>query len=136
MRAVAVALGAIIVAAALAHPAAADWRGREHGGWHHSYYGYYSGGPVYVAPPPVYYYEPAPVIVYSSPPPVIYAEPPAVVYTETEPPIDAVPASPTYADSQGRACREYQSTVVVAGRTQQGYGTACRQPDGAWQIVR
>jgi surface antigen len=33
-------------------------------------------------------------------------------------------------------CREYQQTVTVGGQTQEGYGTACRQPDGTWRIVR
>jgi len=32
-------------------------------------------------------------------------------------------------------CREYQQTVTVGGRQQQAYGTACRQPDGSWQIM-
>lgn len=31
-------------------------------------------------------------------------------------------------------CREYVKNVVVAGRVQQSYGTACMQPDGSWQI--
>ncbi len=31
-------------------------------------------------------------------------------------------------------CREYRSTAVVAGKKQQVYGTACRQPDGSWKI--
>jgi surface antigen len=35
----------------------------------------------------------------------------------------------------GRYCREYTSTATIAGQRQQVYGTACRQPDGAWQIV-
>jgi surface antigen len=33
-------------------------------------------------------------------------------------------------------CREYTSVATVAGRSQTIYGTACRQPDGAWQIVQ
>ncbi len=37
--------------------------------------------------------------------------------------------------SSGRYCREFQQTITVGGKTQQGYGTACRQPDGTWQIV-
>ena len=41
----------------------------------------------------------------------------------------------TYETAPGRYCREYQTTVVVGGRTQSGYGTACRQPDGSWQVV-
>lgn len=30
-------------------------------------------------------------------------------------------------------CREYRTVAVVAGKKQQVYGTACRQPDGSWQ---
>lgn len=42
---------------------------------------------------------------------------------------------PAYQNSTGRYCREYQQTVTVGGESQQGYGTACRQPDGSWRIV-
>ena len=31
-------------------------------------------------------------------------------------------------------CREYTQTIHVAGKKQQAYGTACRQPDGTWQL--
>jgi surface antigen len=41
----------------------------------------------------------------------------------------------TYRNDAGENCREYQKTVVIAGREQRAYGTACRRPDGAWQIV-
>jgi surface antigen len=34
-----------------------------------------------------------------------------------------------------RYCREYRTTAVVAGKDQQIYGTACRQPDGSWKVV-
>jgi len=37
--------------------------------------------------------------------------------------------------SDGQYCREFQQTVVVGGRSEQAYGVACRQPDGAWRIV-
>ena len=37
--------------------------------------------------------------------------------------------------SQGQYCREYQQTVTIDGKQEKGYGTACRQPDGAWKIV-
>ena len=40
-----------------------------------------------------------------------------------------------YQTSQGQYCREYQQTVTVGGRTEQAYGTACRQPDGSWKVV-
>ena len=35
----------------------------------------------------------------------------------------------------GEYCREYQQTIVVGGRSQQAYGTACRQPDGQWRVI-
>lgn len=35
----------------------------------------------------------------------------------------------------GRYCREYQAKVLVDGRMQDGYGRACREPDGSWEMV-
>lgn len=40
----------------------------------------------------------------------------------------------TYEDAQG-PCREYQTSVVIDGRTQTAHGTACRQPDGTWRVA-
>ena len=40
----------------------------------------------------------------------------------------------TYQTADG-PCREYQTSVVIDGRTQSAYGTACRQPDGSWKVV-
>ncbi len=37
--------------------------------------------------------------------------------------------------TSGRYCREFQTEVTVDGRRQSGYGTACQQADGSWQIV-
>jgi hypothetical protein len=34
-----------------------------------------------------------------------------------------------------RYCREFQQTVTIGGNTEQAYGTACMQPDGAWQVI-
>jgi surface antigen len=42
----------------------------------------------------------------------------------------------TFQSASGEACREYQQTITVGGRTEEGYGTACRQPDGTWKIVQ
>lgn len=42
----------------------------------------------------------------------------------------------TYQAPSGEFCREYQQTVTVGGKTEQAYGTACRQPDGSWKIVK
>jgi len=41
----------------------------------------------------------------------------------------------TFTDSAGQPCREFLTTITIGGQDQQGYGTACRQPDGSWQIV-
>jgi surface antigen len=41
----------------------------------------------------------------------------------------------TYQNDQGEYCREYQQTVTIGGQQQQAYGTACRMPDGAWEVV-
>jgi surface antigen len=38
-------------------------------------------------------------------------------------------------DGGGRYCREFQHQIMVGNRPQSGYGVACRQPDGAWEIV-
>ena len=35
----------------------------------------------------------------------------------------------------GSYCREFQQKVTIGGKTEQAYGTACQQPDGAWQVV-
>ncbi|HTI87606.1 MAG TPA: RT0821/Lpp0805 family surface protein [Alphaproteobacteria bacterium] len=37
--------------------------------------------------------------------------------------------------SSGAYCREFQQTVSIGGKTQQAYGTACRQPDGTWKVI-
>lgn len=44
------------------------------------------------------------------------------------------PAAP-YQNSDGQYCREFTQKINVGGRSETGYGTACRQPDGSWQIV-
>ena len=36
----------------------------------------------------------------------------------------------------GEYCREFHQEVTIAGRTEQAYGVACRQPDGTWRIVQ
>jgi surface antigen len=42
----------------------------------------------------------------------------------------------TYQAQSGEYCREFEQTITVAGETRQAYGTACRRPDGNWQVVR
>jgi surface antigen len=42
---------------------------------------------------------------------------------------------PAYQGRNGQYCREYSSTINVAGDRQTAVGTACRQSDGTWKIV-
>jgi len=43
---------------------------------------------------------------------------------------------PAYQAPSGDYCREYQQQITVGGKTESAYGTACRQPDGTWRIVK
>jgi surface antigen len=38
-------------------------------------------------------------------------------------------------DSGTGPCREYTLDATIGGRTEQIYGTACRQPDGSWKVA-
>ena len=42
----------------------------------------------------------------------------------------------TYFRDEYTPCREYQQTVTIGGRTEQAYGTACRDANGDWRIQR
>jgi hypothetical protein len=39
-------------------------------------------------------------------------------------------------NSGGLTCREFQQNITVAGKTEEAYGTACLQADGAWNIIQ
>jgi len=41
----------------------------------------------------------------------------------------------TYQAASGQYCREFQQTVSIGGKTENAYGTACRQPDGSWKVI-
>ncbi len=41
----------------------------------------------------------------------------------------------TYTNAQGYECRTFEQEVYVNGQPVQDTGTACKQPDGSWQIV-
>jgi surface antigen len=41
----------------------------------------------------------------------------------------------TYETASGTYCREFQHRADIGGRPQSVYGTACRTPDGQWQVV-
>lgn len=40
----------------------------------------------------------------------------------------------TYQATGGQYCREYEQDIVVGGKREKTYGTACRQANGSWQI--
>ena len=40
----------------------------------------------------------------------------------------------TYQAPSGQYCREYSQDIVVGGKVEKSYGTACRKADGSWQI--
>jgi len=48
----------------------------------------------------------------------------------------AVTPTKTYQVAGGEYCREYQTEVIVGGKKESAYGTACRQPDGSWKIQK
>jgi surface antigen len=41
----------------------------------------------------------------------------------------------TYQKDDGTYCREFHQTVMIGGKEEQAYGTACRQPDGSWKMT-
>ena len=46
----------------------------------------------------------------------------------------AAPPAAMPARSPGPVCRETHLAVMMGGETQDVIGTACRQPDGSWQL--
>ena len=42
----------------------------------------------------------------------------------------------TFVDNYGSPCREFTQTIFVGGKSQEGYGLACRQQDGSWKIIQ
>jgi len=47
----------------------------------------------------------------------------------------AVTATREGTSTSGRYCREFLQEVLIGGRKEQAYGTACRQPDGSWEVI-
>ncbi|WP_020675905.1 RT0821/Lpp0805 family surface protein [Geopsychrobacter electrodiphilus] len=47
----------------------------------------------------------------------------------------AVVPTRTFENTQGQPCREFVTKITIGGQEEQGYGTACRQPDGHWQLL-
>jgi len=80
-------------------------------GGHHSSWGVGLSFPLYVGPR--------------------YASPPVVV----APAVQTAQAVPQQSGSDCLQVREYQTEIVVGGRTVPAYGDACLQPDGSWKKV-
>jgi len=47
----------------------------------------------------------------------------------------AVVPQRTYRMPDNRYCRDYLTTATIGGREQRVSGTACRNPDGSWQLM-
>ncbi len=47
----------------------------------------------------------------------------------------SVTPTETVTNANGQYCREYIAKSTVGGRQVETYGTACRQPDGAWKLM-
>jgi hypothetical protein len=106
-------------------------RGGHHGHGHHRGHGFHGGhnslhiGLGFVFP--LYssygypYYAPAPV----------YAVPAQL------PPPTVTPSQRSYTATQETSeyCREYTKKVLVDGKEEMAYGTACLQDDGRWRIM-
>lgn len=60
-----------------------------------------------------------------------------VLWTNPDHDVEAtVTPKPVFTDTAGQTCREYQQTVTVGGKTELAYGTACREADGSWRIIK
>lgn len=46
----------------------------------------------------------------------------------------AVTPTETYEKEPEKYCREFTTEINVGGEVETGYGEACRQPDGTWEI--
>ncbi|MEE8140260.1 MAG: RT0821/Lpp0805 family surface protein, partial [Alphaproteobacteria bacterium] len=42
----------------------------------------------------------------------------------------------TYRLADGTTCREFEQMVIAEGISASARGTACRQPDASWRLVR
>ncbi|MGD8484859.1 MAG: RT0821/Lpp0805 family surface protein [Thioalkalispiraceae bacterium] len=42
----------------------------------------------------------------------------------------------TYEMAEGTPCREFTMNAIIGGKTEEIYGTACRQQDGSWKIIK
>ena len=132
---------AVLLAIALVAAAPTAWAGgHHHGPYSHSSY---SVGLGWAYPPP--YWRPYPpgygygghgsslglsfaIPLYFGP---RYAPQPA----PPPAPAQAAPTAYRPADASCLQVREYQTEIVVGGKSVPAYGSACLQPDGSWKPV-
>jgi hypothetical protein len=142
MKKVLLLSAAFLLALGVAHPPAAEARvfvGVGLGCCGYYPYPYPAYAPYYVAPPPVVYAVPPPSpVVYAAPPAqaTYYSAPPAPVSVPAPiaaPAASAQTSSPTFIDSQGRTCRQVQTTTSSGSPA---YDTACLMPDGSWRTLQ
>ncbi len=130
------AFTAVLLSSGAAHADPIRGHGHQYhhgGGYHHGYHHPHSNFVLNISSGPAFYPRP----FYHHPRPFYY--PPRVIH-ET-----IVYGSPTSYyprdrfeeadDEDGRYCREFQKEIVVGGRIRNGYGRACMQPDGSWEVV-
>jgi surface antigen len=48
----------------------------------------------------------------------------------------SVTPKPAYRANTGQYCREFIQSITVGSKTEEAFGTACRQVDGSWKLVR
>jgi len=57
------------------------------------------------------------------------------IYWDNEEASGSVTTTKQGTSSAGMTCREFQQEITVGGESENAYGTACLQEDGAWKIV-
>lgn len=77
-------------------------------------------------------WAPPPPVVYGAPP-VVYGAPPVVVVPGGS--VQPQRSGPLEQSTQRHYCREFQRDIIIDGKPERAYGTACLQPDGTWKIV-
>jgi hypothetical protein len=135
-----VILALVLLATATLLPPETYAGGRHHGNWRgHGYghghgHGYNYGSSFSIGLGFVFPFYP-----YSYPYNYPYYAPAPPVYTAPVqlPPVAVIADQSPYTASREEAayCREYTKKIIVEGREEIAYGTACLQDNGSWRIM-
>ena len=116
------------------------YHGSRHG--HHHGYGYYSGSSIniglgFLFSPFAYGYPYSYPYGYPYGYYPYYAPAPVYVVPAERPPARVVTRQTTHTVTREKSayCREYTKKILVDGKEEQAYGTACLQDDGSWRIM-